>query len=231
MPDPTRMKLVEDCTRETDVRKRRKMLAKFYDQYPAAADVPCNMFADDLMEMYPDAKFVLNTRKGAEDWKESCNATVAFYDTSLYRLVGWWVPMCYWHHRLYKALAAAWRRRFGDAGERLFEPELYEAHNGWVRGLTKDAGRELLEWEVGRDGWESLCMYVGADVPRDEGGEVLPFPRSNDKATMQQLEKHLVWMGINAWIRRVGIFAMVVALVGVTAVIKWTPATLWPDRI
>ena len=226
MPDVSRMKLVDACTHETDARKRRKMLATIFDQYPAAADVPCNVFADDLIEMYPDAKVVLNKRKSGEDWAESCGATVAFYDGGLYRFVGWWVPMCYWHHRLYKALAGAWRRRFGDAGGRLFEGELYEMHNDWARGLMKERGRKLLEWEVGSDGWESLCEYIGADVPKDEGGEVLPFPRSNDKKTMQQLEKHLVWMGIEAWWVRVGTLVMAV---GATIVTRRIPAISWPE--
>lgn len=40
--------------------------------------------------------------------------------------------------------------------------------------MCREQGREVLEFEVGRDGWEELCGFLGCEVPNDE------FPRANE---------------------------------------------------
>ena len=52
--------------------------------------------------------------------------------------------------------------------------ERYVRHNEEVRRVCAEQGREVLEFEVGRDGWKELCCFLGEEVP--EG----TFPRTND---------------------------------------------------
>jgi len=44
--------------------------------------------------------------------------------------------------------------------------------------------QQLLEYEVGKDGWEPLCQFLEVPVPTDAEGGILPFPRGNNKAEM-----------------------------------------------
>lgn len=56
----------------------------------------------------------------------------------------------------------------------------YLKHNEDVRRLCKELGREVLEFEVGLDGWKELCGFLGVEVPKNG------FPRTNDSATFNE---------------------------------------------
>ncbi len=64
---------------------------------------------------------------------------------------------------------------FPDTGK-----EKYLKHNEEVRGMCREQGRELLEFEVGKDGWKELCGFLGESVPDR------PFPRVNDAKTFNE---------------------------------------------
>jgi hypothetical protein len=60
--------------------------------------------------------------------------------------------------------------------------QLYNDHNDQVRKIAGGRPGRLLEMNV-KQGWEPLCSFLGEDLPTDEKGEKVPFPRVNDTAT------------------------------------------------
>ena len=67
-----------------------------------------------------------------------------------------------------------------------FGREAYGAHNEGVRRAAKDMGREILEFDVGVDGWSALCGFLGVVVP----GDIDAFPRRDDwKEYKEQVAK------------------------------------------
>lgn len=71
----------------TDKEKGHKLLHQIFDGYAATADFPGMVFADDLMEMYPDAKVILNKRDSAERWHRSIAGTLKFFSQAPYLLM------------------------------------------------------------------------------------------------------------------------------------------------
>jgi hypothetical protein len=71
LPYSERLQFVIDALREKDRERRQKILHKIFDGYGATCDFPGMIFVDDLMDMYPNAKVVLNQRASGEDWAES----------------------------------------------------------------------------------------------------------------------------------------------------------------
>jgi Sulfotransferase domain len=75
--------------------RRRAKLHEIIDGYAACTE-SLNALADDLMDMYPDAKLILNVRppprsgeSAAIAWARSCNETVGFFG-SFWGLTACW---------------------------------------------------------------------------------------------------------------------------------------------
>ena len=64
-PHAHREQLVIDAMQEENRERRHKLLHQLFDGYAATSDFPGWAFVDDLMDMYPEAKVVLNQRKSA----------------------------------------------------------------------------------------------------------------------------------------------------------------------
>jgi hypothetical protein len=132
--------------------------------YVAAVDWPASAFWRELAAASPDALIVLSTRDNAEQWWESCDATV--------------FPVLrkesYPEHEDWFGMAQALIVR--EIGRDWDDPDVaqafYERHNAAVREEAP-AGR-LLDWTAA-DGWEPLCAALEVPVP-DE-----PFPHTNTR--------------------------------------------------
>ena len=134
---------------------RHKQLKLLFDDFTAAADFPAFAVLEDLLDLYPDAKVVLNCRSSAEAWERSVRDSLRFFSTGTYLwLCGMW-PQSYWHHRLYVEYKKLMRKRFGDPGLDVFSTGFYGMHDGWVRRVCKERGVEMLEWQVGM-GWDGM---------------------------------------------------------------------------
>ncbi|KAK5940317.1 hypothetical protein PMZ80_007737 [Knufia obscura] len=205
------LKLFHRCCFEEDSAKRRKWLANWFDHFPASTDLPGFAFVDDLIEMYPSMRVVLNERSSAEAWLKSVEDSLEFYASTTYFIIGYWDPYLYWHHQIYTGMAHLFRRRFGISRQNLFSTRTYEMHNDWVRDLARNCDRPFLEYEV-KEGWGPLCQFLEIQVPKDkDSGVVIEFPRTNDAAEMKELKRYLIWKGLKAW-------AFVLAPVTVTAI-------------
>ncbi|PSN67068.1 hypothetical protein BS50DRAFT_381384 [Corynespora cassiicola Philippines] len=190
----TSMPLLKLCVRasqETSKEKRQEMVRQIFSGYNASSDYPGMAFADDLMEMYPDMKVVLNKRKSAEAWRDSANGTLRFFSTWKYALCCGLIPQSYYHWQLFHQYERLAKRRFGEDID-IWSEDFYEVHNLWIKGLAEKHGRELLEWEPSM-GWEPLCEFLNLEVPQKE------FPRSNDAAEINELKPYIVKRGVMVW--------------------------------
>lgn len=125
----------------------------------ALIDIPTYFFAPELIQAYPDAKVILNTRTDLDAWHRSVvNALVT-------KIRGeWWI----W---IVKHLSAEsfWLNKFTDLGtSQMFHSPIpntatgllyngkwvYRDYCNMIRGLVPK--ERLLEWSV-EDGWEPLC--------------------------------------------------------------------------
>jgi hypothetical protein len=137
-----------------------------YDGYESAVDWPTAAFFRELLDAYPDAKFVL-THRSPDSWADSFGATI-------YELI------------------AARDQAPPDKREWLAMAERVITKTGFPPGLARDdlvdgfiahteavkatvPADQLLLFEV-REGWQPLCEFLGTAVPE------APFPRTNDRA-------------------------------------------------
>ncbi|KAL3441823.1 hypothetical protein BJX65DRAFT_313457 [Aspergillus insuetus] len=112
--------------------RRRANLGQIVNGYAACTET-LNVFADDLVDLYPGAKLILNTRPDTDTntlnaptktkadfdeptaaavaWAQSCNDAIAFF-TSPWALAVCWMLGSYrfWWHR-YRLQTDIWRRR------------------------------------------------------------------------------------------------------------------------
>ncbi|KEF53533.1 uncharacterized protein A1O9_10508 [Exophiala aquamarina CBS 119918] len=192
---PEKMALVERALRELDQTKRRALLNELFKGCAATADFPGHLFVEDLVVMYPNAKFVLNIRgSGAKSWSESMQEAIAPFLSLKYRVACWW-SLADWQH--YQA-EVAWdefvKRKLG--GKSFCHEEVYRLHNDWVRRTVKESGKRLLEWEPGM-GYEPLCEFIGKEVPDGE------IPKTNERGQMKRVLAWRIKIGLKLWLRNV----------------------------
>lgn len=138
---------------------------RFFRGYRAAVDWPVCEFYRELMELYPEAKIVLNVRDPGA-WYDSVRGTLWVID----QVLPWWFPkrMRQMHDDV------IWNGRFqGRFLDRAWAIEVYEKHLAEVRRTVPPA--RLLEFDV-QHGWQPLCAFLDRPVPAG-----VPFPRLNDR--------------------------------------------------
>lgn len=192
VPHSDREALVIEALQEQDKEKRQKILHKIFDGYKATADFPGWIFADDLMDMYPDAVVVLNKRENGQVWAKSIGNSLHFFGTLWYCIPTFlWTTdrLHYWIHRSAYEMA---HRRFKSVN--LYTPEFYDLHNAWVRTEAKKRGVEVIEWSPA-DQWAPLCKALGKEEPKDKR----PFPRLNEASQMAMVKRILVTRGLVSW--------------------------------
>lgn len=137
-----------------------------YSGYRSAVDWPTACFFRELLQTYPEAKFIL-TQRSPESWADSFAATIyqllTARDQAPSEMKDW----------LEMAMAVITRSGFTPGLDRDGLIKAYIAHNQAVR--TAIPADQLLVYEVSQ-GWQPLCDFLELPVPSD------PFPRTNDRA-------------------------------------------------
>ena len=117
------------------------------EDYDAFEDWPWPLMFREIDERYPDARFILTTRKSPEAWFRSlCNMAVRMG------------PLKDFERHVYGHAMPQ-----GHAEEHI---RFYEAHNAAVREHFRDRPGKLLEicWEAGDDA-AKLAEFLGMPVP------------------------------------------------------------------
>ena len=68
---------------EKNPKIRQKMLKNFFanSKYKSSVDFPGNVFFEDLMEIYPNAKIILTIRDSPQIWAKSARETIFGYES------------------------------------------------------------------------------------------------------------------------------------------------------
>lgn len=190
MPSVPTMKILCAAMEEDNEQARRSMLHQVFDGYNASSDWPGFAFLEDILDMYPDVKVILNKRRTPDEWQGSVRSSLAYFSTWTYHLLTYWIPMCRWHFKMYRTFMRLAKVRYGV--DDIFSGECYDRHNQWVRDVVASRGNDLLEWEP-TDGWRPLCAFLGYDEPEEA------FPRMNETVEIEKLKRLLVRRGLLAW--------------------------------
>jgi len=123
------------------------------DAYDSFEDWPWPLIYEELDERYPDAKFILTTRKDSATWIDSLKRHADRTGPTEFRDIVYGYPMP--HEREAEHV------------------QIYEEHNAEVRAYFDDRD-DFLEvcWEEKAE-WEELCRFLNVPVPDK------PFPHAN----------------------------------------------------
>lgn len=114
-------------------------------------------FAVEIMEAYPDAKVILNTRKDLDAWHRSIMKAVSnVLESRVLRTLRFFNTDLFWSWELLftHMLQGLSRSPSVKAGILYNGKSAYQEHCDMIRSVTPQD--RLLEWSV-EDGWEPLC--------------------------------------------------------------------------
>lgn len=164
-------------------------------------DIPCAVFAAELMTAYPNAKIILTTRSTAT-WHTSMLRTIhALYMSRLNRFLLLFAnadPKAM--TKLLDLIIAFYFK--GDIKK--YGKQVFDEHNERVKMLAQEQVRDLLVYKIG-EGWEPLCAFLGKEMPQTE------FPRVNDTKDFR------VSFGLDLGLAHLGL----AAAVGFLAIVVW----------
>jgi hypothetical protein len=177
---------------EADRQRLKDGLREMFDGYVACTDIPCNVFVEELLELYPDAK-VICTIRDPEKWWASLAPIVEKGNNSVLNWVLAPVPTMRW--------VRTWRNALdeGRLGELYFRPgepqrptrQMWDRH---MQHLKKVVPKDRLFFFDVSDGWEPLCQMLEVPVPKG-----VAFPRLNDAAAMEGFIKARIKQGLMIW--------------------------------
>jgi len=147
--------------------------------YVAGVDWPVAAHYGSLLTHFPAARVVL-THRDPEAWYRSTRETIYAFSEALNRRPERWLLAAAGGWSGFQAMvdATIWNGTFdGRFLDRDHALRVYEAHVARVR--SEVPAEQLVVFEVS-DGWEPLCRFLDLPVP------TTPFPRTNDRASMQR---------------------------------------------
>lgn len=162
----------------------------------AVTDIPCAVFAAELMAAYPNAKIVLTTRSTAS-WHMSMLRTIHALQAS--RLNRFLLLFADANPKALTKLLDLIIAFYFKGDIKKYGKQVFEEHNDRVKMLAQEQSRDLLVYEV-REGWGPLCAFLGKEMP----GTV--FPRVNDTKDFR------VSFGLNFGLIHLGLAAAVGSL-------------------
>lgn len=170
----------DDAVRQADefckVFRGEKLDLSIVDGFRSICDSPgCDAY-EQLMEAFPNAKIVLQTRDPAS-WARSCIDSVFTWNTEPPYAPCWFgaLPNIAAQRRLGKCISDTWKTRPHDPTCKELDGTFITRWNEEV--IRRVPAERLLVWNV-KEGYPPLCRFLGVPVP-DE-----PFPHVNDAAYM-----------------------------------------------
>ncbi|KAI1264412.1 hypothetical protein F5Y18DRAFT_436830 [Xylariaceae sp. FL1019] len=232
IPYPKVSQMILNAFREQDKAKRQAILHKLFDNYAAITDFPACVFAEDLLEMYPDARVILNMREAAAHWANDVHDALLFFGSPAYAISTIFCRADRLHIAMYKEAYALAERKLGPrklgapgGGPPKDTPLLatwYREYNDYIRITLRESGRPYLEWKP-YYGWDYLCEFLGKVTPNDG---LQPFLHINEKTQYQAMKRALVVRGLNRWVAAL-LFLGVLLVIGVGTWARVTGRLFW----
>lgn len=151
--------------------------------FTATADLPMSLYFEQLVDRYPDCKFILTTRQSSEVWFKSWDmlTKTITQPTRYFR----WMHHADTINRYYRWLFSRINNDDSYLSAPLPLPDQnkeraiasYEEHNRRVREVIPQD--RLLEYNV-KQGWEPLCEFLEI-----ENCPTSPFPKTNSARSVQ----------------------------------------------
>jgi Sulfotransferase domain len=170
---------------------QKYLVAKQLEGFVAVADAPCNMYAEVLMELYPDAKIIVTTRDEKKWWRSIAPVVQRSDKKSYTNFLFYWVPgLRHWAE--YVDLC-----RYGRYGELYYlngeldpGPESYPRHYAYLERVIP---KEKLHYFDIKSGWGPLCEILQLPIPD------VDFPFENDAAVIQSAFTKSAYLGMGLW--------------------------------
>ncbi|KAL7574204.1 hypothetical protein ACA910_012464 [Epithemia clementina (nom. ined.)] len=152
--------------------------------YQATADLPMALYFEQVMEEFPDCKFILTTRENSEVWFKSWD-TLTKTITQPTHIGGFAFDSVRQYSHYLRWLYSVVNKDDSYLTEPFPLPDQnkeaaiqsYEEHNRRVREVVPQD--KLLEYNV-KQGWEPLCNFLElAECPST------PFPKTNSARSVQ----------------------------------------------
>ena len=167
------------------------LIAKQLEGFVAVADAPGNMYAETLLELYPDAKVIVTTRDEKKWWESIAPLFQSADKKSYTNLLLFWVPgLRYWAE--YVDL-----NRYGRYGELYYlngelnpGPYCYPRHYDYLERVVP---KEKLHYYDIKSGWGPLCEILQLPIPD------VDFPFENDAMVIQSAFTKAVYLGMGLW--------------------------------
>ena len=152
--------------------------------YQATADLPMALYVEQVMEEFPDCKFILTTRENSEVWFKSWDTLTktitqpthvggfAFDSVRQLSLYLRWLYSVVNKDDTYLTHPFPLPDQNKEAAI-----QSYEEHNRQVRAMVPP--EKLLEYNV-KEGWEPLCRFLELDEC-----PTTPFPKTNSARSVQ----------------------------------------------
>ncbi|RAK99300.1 sulfotransferase family protein [Aspergillus ibericus CBS 121593] len=194
-----------------DIQISRAEFDAILGPYDAIIDTASALFTVEILQAYPEAKVILNTRRDIDAWHRSALRTLVAEGEEQWGVWFWamWTAELFWLWRLYVTFGypGLFRGRTAREGLERYGKRVYREHGWMVRGLVE--GERLLEWNV-EDGWGPLCEFLGKEVPD------VPFPKANDPAAFRENVQGVVHLRFK---RALANFAVTFTSVGVVVAV------------
>lgn len=159
-------------------------------------DMPPTIFAEELLDYYPDAKVILS-RRDLVAWHRSLwAASKDVFNSFLWAVHFFDAELAWWYEALvlcFKIMGKGEGKDFEKYGVE-FAEEYYER----VERKLKQDGRAYLNWEV-KEGWKPLCDFLNKETPdcefpwSNKSGE--EFRKKADQASEKLVKRALAKMG------------------------------------
>jgi hypothetical protein len=127
MPSVPTMKILWAAMDEHDERQRRRVLHEVFDGYNASSDCPGFAFLEDILEMHPNIKVILNKRKTSREWQSSVKMSLSYFSTWRYHIPAYWILICRCHFKMYRTYMRLAKARYGV--DDIFSEDCYNRHN------------------------------------------------------------------------------------------------------
>ena len=194
-------------------------LGWLHSGHVACMDAPSIWFVGELIDLYPSATVIATTRD-IDAWWRSMEPVMRQYRVRALGFIFYLLPALRHWTSFIRASGPRFAELYLRDGSTTVTKEWYTRHMEYVARTCEEKGKKLHLVSI-QDGWEPLCQILSMDVPRDEKGDVVPFPRINDGAAIEALYAMQIKRGLTAWAMLFGAVAAVAAVVAVMVGLGW----------